>query len=118
MANSIGGVSCSLIRGRLADLKTSLRVWRRPGMDGYAAMDLGKGDGDGALTLVKYDSAADVRTWFSAIEGLQGTLVTIVKEDVTYHNWLLERVSARDEGAALSAEGDTRGRLGVRVKKT
>lgn len=94
MAASVGGVSCSLVRSRVAALKTQVSVWEQPGQDGYGAHTLGAKDSAFRMLAILFDTAANVNTWVAAIQALQGTSITIVDDrGVSHTNMLLEQAA-------------------------
>ena len=78
---SIGGLSCTFIRGEVPPMKMRTRSWSTPGINGYGAQKLGLGDAEFELTGIYYGATrAAVDIWLAAIAGLQGTVVTVVDD--------------------------------------
>ena len=110
---SIGGVSCSFVRGSASPLKTQLAVWRVPGLNGYGAMDVGSGDAPFQFTAVKYGSLSTVESWATQIALLQGQVISITDDHGTVHpNLLLVGVSPPAR-TAESGNGGVRGEIMV-----
>ena len=90
---SVGGVNCTFVRGGANQPKTRLELWQVPGIDGYGAMDVGRGDASFQFLLVKYGSTGTVESWILSIEALQGEVVSITDDHDTVHaNCLVVRV--------------------------
>ncbi len=77
---SIGGTSCTFVRGCAPPMKIEADVWRVAGLNGFGIQQLGYGDAAGKLTAVFYSSDAGVDTWAAALHALQGTIVTVVND--------------------------------------
>ncbi len=110
----IGGVSCNMVKGEAPAKKERLRVWQVPGIDGYGAHADGLGDSAFVFLGVKYGLRAAIETWSTAIEALQGSVVSIVNDwGTTYTNCLIQHVSVPRITAALWTGVDTRGEIRV-----
>jgi hypothetical protein len=92
--SSIGGQEFSIMRGVPIALSQTVEEWRVPGLDGYGAQTLGKGDGLFRLETVAYlIGTAD--TLIANCLALKGTLVTIVDDwGSTVNNVLVKGINA------------------------
>lgn len=77
---SIGGITCTFLRGVPPALKEEAAITRRPGMDGYEIHLTGRGDSQGELTATLMSSDSGCDTWIGQIQALQGTVVTVVND--------------------------------------
>ncbi|NLE62137.1 MAG: hypothetical protein GX616_27585 [Planctomycetes bacterium] len=77
---SIGGVTCTFLRGVVPALKEEAIVSRRPGMNGYEILLTGAGDSQGQLQATLRSSDAGCDTWIASIQALQGDIVTVVND--------------------------------------
>lgn len=77
---SVGGISCTFVKGEIAGQSLDTTVWRVPGINGYGAQTLGLGAGPFAVRAVVFGSESAVSAWMLAIESLRGTAVTIVDD--------------------------------------
>jgi hypothetical protein len=89
MAINIGGVSCRFLSGDVGDLKERIEVWQLPGIDGYGAHLIGKGNSPFVFVATLIDSYANCLTWRDNIEALQGTIVEAEDDFVTTYTDLL-----------------------------
>jgi hypothetical protein len=106
MAATIGGVSCTFLKGAKASLKTRVAVWEVPGLDGYGVMTLGKGSAGFAYTAWKIGTDSDVETWVASLEALQGTIVSATDDwNQTRTNLLVESVGAPQKTTELGNGG-------------
>ena len=113
----IGGTSCDLVKGNVRQLKERVVTWQVPGIDGYGAQLTGLGDSDAIFTAIEFDSHANIMTWFAAIEGHQGSVISIVDDQgVTHSNVLVTKVGRGRRTARVNhdSRGDTRGEIQVR----
>lgn len=77
---SIGGITCTFLRGVPPAMKEEAAITRRPGIDGYEIHLTGKGDAQGQLTASFRSSNAGCNTWVNSLQALQGTVVTVVND--------------------------------------
>jgi len=111
---TIGGTSCSFVRGNAAAQKNRVQTFQRPGIDGYGAVVLGLGNSRSRFQLVLYDSDANIRTWLTTVEGYQGTVVEITNDDgEQVPNLLVERVGQPRVTAADQGSGEKRAEVAV-----
>ncbi len=104
MATTLGAVACDLINEREAahTLRTRVETWQNPGIDGYGAQTLGRGDAGIRFQAVKYDTLANIETWIGNIEAVQGTVVSVTdSSNVTFTNVLVTAVRVVDRSAAV-----------------
>jgi hypothetical protein len=115
MAVSVGGVACSIVRGDVKLPTERVALWQTAGMDGYGAHLLGEGNAEGRFQCVLYSTAAGVATWFSALEALVGSVVTVVNDwGTSYSSFLVVALSEPIRQAALHVGGGAIGRVEVR----
>jgi hypothetical protein len=92
--SSVGAISTDIMRGLPQGLKERLEVWEVPGIQGYGALKLAKGDAAFELQTVKY--AADntaAQAYKVAAEAAQGTVVTVTDDwGTAYAGALIEHV--------------------------
>jgi len=90
---SIGGVSCEFIPSAErppAVLREEVELFRIPGISGYGSLLTGAADGSFRLEVAEYvASAAAARVWETALQSLQGQVVTIVDDQGTSHTYCL-----------------------------
>lgn len=110
---SIGGTSCTFVRGVLPPLRVESHVWRAPGYNGYGIKLLGYGDAAGQVLAVFFSNDAGIDTWAAALHALQGTMVTVINDHGdSAGNVFLARVSvpvksaARIPGSAVTTRGE------------
>jgi len=78
--SSIGGVTCSILRGNPGRIRIRVGVWEIPGVAGYGVQWEGLGDSGFALKAIFYNSSILVNTWAASLAALQGSAVTIVDD--------------------------------------
>lgn len=112
---SIGGVSCDFVHGGPpAGLEPVLQEWRVSGMTGRGAQDMGKDADRATYQAVKHDSEANVLTWITNVQGLQGTLVSVVDDwGQTWTYFLVLRVGRPQMMPAQGNGYTTRGQISV-----
>jgi len=117
---SIGGVTCTFVRGTVPAIREEAEVFRRPGIDGYGIHLTGKGDGLAPLTAVLYSTDAGCDTWAASLFGLQGSLVTVVNDHGdTVTSVFLRRVGNLVKTAAVAPGGITmRGQIDIEAMAT
>lgn len=86
---SIGGVSCTMVKGQSRGPNKRTVTWRVPGLNGFGSQDLGASDSDFSFIGIKYDTGANVETWKAAIEALQGTVISVIDDYAVTHTYLL-----------------------------
>jgi hypothetical protein len=87
-----GWVTCDLIRGSPQQEGDRVETWVVPGQNGVGVQILGKGDGGFEMRAIRFATAANVKTWFTSLKALQGTIVTITGWVWTLSNVLVEQV--------------------------
>lgn len=102
---SVGGISCSFVRGTAGALKERVELWQRPGLDGYGAQKLGLGDSDSSFRCSLYGDKATVYGWIGSLEALQGSIAVVVNDDDESVSLLISDVTAGRVTAALGAGG-------------
>jgi len=112
---SIGGVTCTFVRGHPPTPKQHVVLWRVPGIDGYGAQRMGLHDSPFEVVAVLYTNAAGLALWKTSMEALQGTLVSITNDlGISSTRCLITNVSPMRSMAALAAGGITqRGEITV-----
>lgn len=92
-----------------------MMLWRVPGMDGYGAQWMGRNDSPFEVVAVLYSNTEGITLWKTAIENLQGTIVSITNDHGnTSANCLITKVSPMRSIAARAAGGITqRGEITV-----
>jgi hypothetical protein len=105
---SIGPVGCTFVRGNPPATKMRLQLWRVPGLDGYGAQALGYNDSPFEVLAVLYSDAVGVESWKVALEGLQGSIVTIINDlGASFGGCLITKLSNMKNMAAYAAGGIT-----------
>lgn len=90
---TIGGISCTAVRGTPGVAKQAGRTWTSPGMNGRGAKRLGFSDSDFAITVECLGTLAVCDTWILAIQALQYQTVTIVNDfDETFTGRLITKI--------------------------
>ena len=74
---TIGGQTCTYLRGTLSPLRQRSKTWSLPGIDGYGIVLLGLGNSQCELLAERLDSLANVGTWAYAVQALQGQIVSV-----------------------------------------
>ena len=93
MAASVGGVSCTFVKGVASDPTERVVIYQVPGIDGVGAQLLGLGDAAFRFQAVLYGTAAALTTWIASMQALKGTLVTIVDDwAISHTNCLIVRL--------------------------
>jgi len=104
--SSIGGVTCSILRGNPGRTKIRVSIWEIPGVAGYGVQWEGLGDSAFALKAIFYSSPILVDAWAAALAALQGSSVTIVDDwGVTHLACLLTDVGNVAKTPATHAGG-------------
>lgn len=80
MTAQIGDISCTFVKGSSTDDQSRVRIWRAPGMSGFGAHKVGAGENRFEFEAVFYSEEHYVEAWFTSIEALRGTVVTIVDD--------------------------------------
>ena len=109
-------IPCTFLHavGSPQNLKERVTVWQLPGLDGYGAQRLGKGDAPFGFTAVRYASESVVEGWIIDMEALQGQIVSAVDDWNRAHtNLLVSRVGQPVKTPALSHLGTTRGEVNL-----
>lgn len=110
---SVDALSCDLVKGMSGDKKLRTRTWSVPGLNGYGAKVLGRGDSESEFVLVKRGTFAAVMIWVALVEAMQGTLVTVVNDwGQTTTLFLVKKVSVPKLTAELGY-GGARGELRI-----
>lgn len=113
---AVGSVTCTFVRGVSPSLRSRVDTWQLPGIDGYGVQLLGRGDTEWMFEAVLYDDEGDVSTWYTQLEALQGTIVTVVDDwGDSYTNILLVRVSQLDK--TIAVPNGARGEVRIEAKK-
>lgn len=91
---SIGGTTCSIIRGPVpGDWQTEVVLFSHPGLDGTGSMLLGKKNEPAVLQAQLFVAEfSSLTTWHRAIRTMTGTLVTVVTDTATTTNCLVTQV--------------------------
>jgi len=116
-APSIGGVEFDIIHGLPQIARFRVEVWEVPGLDGYGAMTLGKGNAEFDLVSIFYsaneddnDGSADLIIAQSI--ALQGTAVNVVDDwrassgGDPYGPCIVQKVDASNAKKRVIFEGD------------
>lgn len=113
MSASIGGVSCTFVRGTLPAQRERCELWEIPGLDGYGVALLGKADSETELVAVLVSTNAAVNTWIASLQLLQGTIASVTNDHGdTYAYCLLRKVGnarktpAYVPGTAVTTRGE------------
>lgn len=105
---SIGGLTCTFLRGVVPALKEESAITRRPGIDGYEIHLTGKGDAQGELTAVLMSNNAGCNAWAISLQALQGQVVTVINDHGdTTNGVLIVHVGQCRKRAAVAAGGIT-----------
>jgi len=114
----VGTVDCDFLRGTAPVLTTRTREWQIEGFNGYNFQVLGSGHGEFRIQVELYYNNEGVKQWFSDLEALQGTVVTITDHDGNqYQNCFISRVERSPIRAArrFTVNPDDDGAFGVCV---
>ena len=110
---SIGGVTCTFVKGEAPLPKQRVMLWHVPGVDGYGAQRMGLGDSEFQFVCVYYGSPANVLAWALAVQALQGTLVSVTNDwGNTYLRCLVLKIGEPKYTPALF-QGGARGEIVV-----
>ena len=111
MADAFGVVDCDLVKGEIAGTKSRVETWAISGKNGIGAAVVGSGGPPFTVTCTLFGTSAEVQNFFVGIEGLTGTLVTIVKDGLNYPTTLVVDVGPRWRRACVSADGAFVGKI-------
>lgn len=91
---AIGSVSFDILHGEVPPLAQAVKVFERPGLDGYEAVTEGDRHAGSVLTGDKLSTnISNANTHISSCMDLQGTIVSVVDDfGVTVANVLVVRV--------------------------
>lgn len=118
MASSVGGVACDLVHGVAGDLQERTDTWQVPGLAGVGLHTLGKGGVRFGFVAIEFGTSAAVDTWYTAIQALVGTIITVVDDwNKSHTDLVLESVSQLQKSVALN-EGGARGELRLSTLKS
>ena len=93
MAKTVGGITCTFVKGNIGDQRERVEVWQIPGVDGTGSLLIGMGDSRWRFSAILYDTRANIETWSASLEGLQGSVITVVEDfGLTFTNLLVLRV--------------------------
>lgn len=113
---TIGGITCTFVKGQGQSLTPRMELWNRPGMNGYGAMELGNGDSPFVFRAVGYALNAAVTTWINSLQALKGSVVTIVDDfGTTWASMLVtsSTIVSRTPRVNHDGNGDVRGEVQV-----
>lgn len=103
---SAGSVTCDLLSGPAPELRERVETWQVPGIDGYGAQKLGKGDAEYTFRAVLFGTAADIDAWYVTVQALQGTIVTVTDDWATAAGTILvTKVSQLRKTTAKGVKG-------------
>jgi hypothetical protein len=115
---TIGTIECTFVKGTAAELKERVEAWQRPGIDGYGAQTVGKGDAPFAFTAVLYDTQENVESWIADLEALQGQVIDVTDDWGREHASLLV-LRVTPVGQRLAAgSGGCRGEVRIEGVRT
>lgn len=93
MAALIGSVTCDFVKGTAQGLTQQTETWNTPGINGQFGLLLGFNQGDFEFRAINYDTHANLLTWKTNLEALQGTIQTITDDfGQAWANCLIKRV--------------------------
>ena len=111
---TIGGITCSILRGNPGRTKIRVSAWEIPGVAGYGVQLEGLGDSAFALVAIFYNSALLVDAWAAGLAALQGSIVTILDDWGVIHTaCLLQQVGDVRKQPAIHA-GGCRGEIEIK----
>lgn len=122
MPIQVGTTACDFLKGAAQGLRQQVMTWSTPGVDGQFALRLGFNEGEFSFTAILFDTEANAITWKTALEALQGTVVSITDDQgQVWPNCLISEVLAaprwRSAARGTSARVgpyDTRGEILVK----
>jgi len=113
VAGTIGGQSCSLVKGAIPTVRIASKAWTVPGMNGVGLAVTGANDGAFELTAVLYSSLVAVGAWSDAIYAMQGTIVAVTNDLAQSSSYVfLKKVhtctvkAARIPGTTVAVRGE------------
>jgi hypothetical protein len=113
---SIGGVTCTFLRGVVPPLKEEAALSRRPGIDGFEIQLTGLGDSAGQLSAVAYGTNAACVTFAASIAALQGQVVSVTDDHGTTRSGVfVHRVGQPRKTAARNGTTTHRVELPIEV---
>jgi hypothetical protein len=118
---SVGGISCTFVKGEVNGLRLDTTVWRVPGINGFGAQTLGLGGSSFAFRSIVFGTAAQVDAWYRAIEALVGYAISIVDDwGLTHTGCLLTRTEIRPRRFRTNHDslGACRGEMVIEGVKT
>lgn len=86
--DTVAGISttCSRVSTSPPTLKSRSQIWQRQGFSGYGAQLLGDGRAELVITVVQFDTLANVNTWQAAIEALQSKVINLENDRGEAHS--------------------------------
>ena len=103
---TVGGITCTYVRGHLPDNRQRVRTWAVSGLNGYGAKRTGLGDSEWWIEVEWKSTSTGANTFYAAIEALQGQIVTIVNDwGNTFTNCLVTKVGPPQKTAELGYGG-------------
>lgn len=108
---TLGSVTCDIINEREAahTLRERVETWQTPGLAGYGAQTLGRGDSPVRFEVVKYANRDNLETWIGNVEAVQGTVVSVTDNDgVVFTNVLVTAVRVVERHVAYIPGGTNR----------
>lgn len=110
MATNVGGTACDIVNATVNALATALDLWTVAGLNGIGAMDFGANKSSFVVTAVKYDTSANIETWFATLRAMQGYSISIETGpgSAVVYSGLLVIEASRGQRQGLIYEGNDR----------
>ncbi len=106
-------ISCTFLHGQPPErLKERVSTWGLPGLDGYGAQRMGRGNAPFAFVAVLYGTEAAIDTWITRVAAIQAEIVSVIDDwNKPHAKLLVTRVEEPIKTPAISHLGAVRGEV-------
>jgi hypothetical protein len=107
--SSIGDITVFKVRGDIKLLRTRVEVWAVAGLDGYGAIQLGAGDAESDIEILKFEESSEAADDdIDSLNDLQGEITTVVNDyGNTFSNALIKEVGQPIKITMIAPSGGT-----------
>lgn len=116
MAGTVGGVSCSFVKGFVRGNRHRVLTWDVPGIDGLGRQRVGVAPSRSQIIVIAYSTAGGVASWYRSLEALAAAYnsVSITNDLGDSYTVLIDDVSELRVSPA-EFEGGVRGECSLSV---
>ena len=116
---SIGAINCDVVNaGQISGLRESVVIWNNPGHNGVGVHLVGQHGEAAQITAERWNTIADIRTWYANLRALAGTIVSVTDNYPTTTTFvLILDVQTNDHAIIKAGVARARGVATLRVVK-